>query len=117
MSGVVQRGNIAYLPVIPGRLEFAWRVRKYLLEHRPRVVAVELPSSLERAYAKALERLPCMSVILIPEANGEEDERVTYIPIEPGDPFVEALRTAREIEAEIVFLEPASHEKPHLNDT
>jgi hypothetical protein len=117
MSQIIRRGNITYLPVIPGRLEFAWRVRKYLLEHRPRVVAVELPSSLERAYAKALARLPQMSVILIPEASGDEDERATYIPIEPGDPFVEALRTARELESEIVFLEPASHEKPHLNDT
>ena len=61
--------------------------------------------------------MPQMSVILIPEASGEEDERATYIPVEPGDPFVEALRTARELESEIVFLEPASHEKPHLNDT
>jgi hypothetical protein len=117
MSGSIQRGNIAYLPVIPGRLEFAWRVRRYLLEHRPRVVAVELPSSLEAAYGKALDRLPRMSVILIPEAGREEEERATYIPVEPGDPFVEALRTAREIGAEIVFLEPPSHEKPHLNDT
>ncbi len=117
MSHMIRRGNISYLPVIPGRLEFAWRVRNYLLEHRPRVVAVELPSSLERAYAKALARLPQMSVILIPEATGDEDERATYIPVEPGDPFVEALRTARELESEIVFLEPASHEKPHLNDT
>jgi hypothetical protein len=114
---MIRRGNITYLPVIPGRLEFAWRLRKYLLEHRPRVVAVELPSSLERVYAKALARLPQMSVILIPEAAGDEDDRATYIPIEPGDPFVEALRTARELESEIVFLEPASHEKPHLNDT
>jgi hypothetical protein len=117
MSHMIRRGNITYLPVIPGRLEFAWRLRKYLLEHRPRVVAVELPSSLERVYAKALARLPQMSVILIPEAAGDEDDRATYIPIEPGDPFVEALRTARELESEIVFLEPASHEKPHLNDT
>jgi len=117
MSQMIRRGNITYLPVIPERLEFAWRIRKYLLEHRPRVVAVELPSSLERVYAKALARLPQMSVILIPEATGDEDERATYIPVEPGDPFVEALRTARELESEIVFLEPASHEKPHLNDT
>jgi hypothetical protein len=114
---MIRRGNITYLPVIPGRLEFAWRVRNYLVEHRPRVIAVELPSSLERAYAKALDRLPRMSVILIPEGEREDEERATYIPVEPGDPFVEALRTARELEAEIVFLEPASHEKPHLNDT
>ncbi len=116
MEGTLSRGSITYFPVAPGRIEFSWRVRRYLLEQRPRVVAVELPSSLERQYVKALERLPEMSVILIPEAAGNDEERATYIPIEPGDPFIEALRTAREIEAEIVFLEPPTHEKPHIND-
>ncbi|MBV9613144.1 MAG: hypothetical protein JO091_11765, partial [Acidobacteriaceae bacterium] len=33
------------------------------------------------------------------------------------DPFVEAIRTAGEIGAEIVFLEPATHQKPHLPAT
>lgn len=116
MEGTLSRGSITYFPVIPGRIEFSWRVRQYLLDKRPRVVAVELPSSLERQYVKALERLPEMSVILIPEAAGNDEERATYIPIEPGDPFIEALRTACEIEAEIVFLEPPTHEKPHIND-
>ncbi|HMF77312.1 MAG TPA: hypothetical protein VK604_16755 [Bryobacteraceae bacterium] len=119
-NGVIQRGNLSYFAVVPGRLEFAWRVRKYLLDARPRVVAVELPSSLERHYVAALNRLPQMSVILIAEQDGPEqgpDEgRATYIPVEPGDPFVEALRTAGEIGAEIVFLEPATHERPHLKD-
>jgi hypothetical protein len=109
------RGNITYIPVVPGRIEFASRVRRYLIEHRPRVVAVELPSSLERAYLAALSRLPRMSVILIPEESDQED-RAAYIPVEPADPFVEALRTAAEITAETVFLEPATHERPHLSD-
>jgi hypothetical protein len=112
LAGTLTRGNIAYFPVVPGRIEFAMLVRRWILEHRPGVVAVELPSSLESAYAKAIERMPQMSVIVIPDKD--EDERATYIPVEPGDPFVEALRTAREIGAEVVFLEPPTQEKPHL---
>jgi hypothetical protein len=115
-AGTLSRGNITYLPVVPGRIEFALRVRRYLLEHRPRVIAVELPSSLEQEYRAALERMPEMSVIVVPE-TGNDEEHGTYIPVEPGDPFVEALRTAHEIESEVIFLEPATHEKPHLAGT
>jgi hypothetical protein len=87
-AGTVSRGNLTYLPVIPGRIEFSLRVRQYLVEHRPRVVAVELPSSLEREYNAAIKRLPRMSVILIAEDDRGEEESATSIPVEPGDPFV-----------------------------
>ncbi len=113
-AGTLVRGNLTYLPVVPGRLEFAARVRRYILEHRPDVVAVELPSSLEDEYAQALARMPRMSVIVLPD---EDEESATYIPVEPGDPFVEALRSARDIDAQVLFLEPASAEKPHLTDS
>lgn len=113
-AGTLGRGNITYLPVVPGRIEFAIRVRRYLLEHRPRVIAVELPSSLEDQYRVALLRMPEMSVIVIPETSNDEEERAAYIPIEPGDPFIEALRTAHELKAEVLLLEPATHEKPHV---
>jgi len=39
------------------------------------------------------------------------------VPVEPCDPFVEALRTAEEIGAHVIFLEPDSAERPHLPDT
>ena len=67
-AGTLSRGNITYLPVVPGRIEFALRVRRYLLEHRPRVIAVELPSSLDGISIALLSRV-CreMSVIVIPE--------------------------------------------------
>ena len=117
-SGTLRRGNIIYLPVVPGRIEFAARVRLFLLAERPRFVAVELPSSLEDVYRKAIGRMPEMSAVVIPEADtsGDEDAAATYIPVEPGDPFVEALRTAAEIGAETMLLEPATHAKPHLQD-
>ncbi len=109
-GGIIQRANLTYLPVVSARLEFALHVRRRLLELKPSVVAVELPSSLEREYRSAVERLPQMSVILIDEES-DEDERPVYLTIEPGDPFVEALRTARELDAEMVFLEPPNRSK------
>jgi hypothetical protein len=114
-AGTVSRGNVTYFPVVPGRLEFACRVRRYLLKNRPRVIAVELPSDLAQQYEKAIARLPKMSAILVPPESDEEAD-ATYIPVEPSDPFVEALRTAAELQAEILFLEPATTEKPHVPD-
>jgi len=113
-AGSLRRGRFTYFPVAPGKLEFAVAVRRALLAERPRIVAVELPVTLRQAYLRALERLPEMSVILYPE-EGEED-RAVYIPIEPADPFVEALRTGREIGAELEFVEPDFDKRPHLPD-
>ncbi|MCS6954189.1 MAG: hypothetical protein RMK57_06035 [Bryobacterales bacterium] len=111
----LRRGRLTYLPVVPGRLEFAAEVRKRLQEERPQLVAVELPVTLEAAYRRAVERLPQISVILYPEERGEED-RMIYVPVEPADPFVEAVRTGLEIGADVLFLEPDFGERPHLPD-
>ena len=111
----IKRGNLSYLPAVPGRLEWALHVRHRLLEQRPAVVAIELPSSIEKEYRAAIERLPRMSVILL-SANSayEEEEQPVYIPVEPGDAFVEALRTADELGAEVIFLEPPTADTPHI---
>ncbi|MGH9662695.1 MAG: hypothetical protein ACRD96_29360, partial [Bryobacteraceae bacterium] len=87
-----------------------------LLEQPPRVVAVELPSWLEPAYRKAIARLPEMSVLFYPDETGEE-ERAIYLPVDPSDPFAEAVRTALEIGAEVVFAEPGHRDRPHLPDS
>ncbi len=113
--GNLERGKLRYFPVVPGRVEFAVALRRLLLAERPRIVAVELPGFLEPAYRKALQRLPEMSVILY-TSDAEEDERAIYVPVEPADPFTEALRTAEEIGAEVIFLEPDTQERPHLPD-
>jgi hypothetical protein len=111
----LRRGRFTYFPVAPGRLEFSIELRRALLAERPQVVAVELPATLEAAYRRAVERLPEMSVILFPEEGGEED-RAIYVPVEPADPFTEAVRTGLEIGAEIIFAEPDFGERPHLPD-
>src|ERR1700690_3944970 len=62
-SASLERGRFTYLPVVPGRLEFAIEVRRRILAERPQVVAVELPATLEDVYFEAVQRLPQISVI------------------------------------------------------
>jgi hypothetical protein len=115
--GGLDRGRMLYFPVAPGRVEFSIALRRLLLEQRPQIVAVELPGFLEPAYRRALARLPEISVILyMEETRDGEDERAVYVPVEPADPFTEAVRTAEEIGAQVIFLEPDSNERPHLPD-
>jgi hypothetical protein len=113
--GDLRRGRYQYFPVVPGRVEFAMALRRLLLDRRPKVVAIELPAFLAPHYYRAIDRLPAMSVILYQPANSIDD-RPVYVPVEPADPFTEALRTALEIDAEVVFLEPETQERPHISD-
>ncbi|MDP9053224.1 MAG: hypothetical protein M3N93_02835, partial [Acidobacteriota bacterium] len=121
----LRRGRFAYLPVVPGRLEFAVEVRRRILAERPAVVAVELPETLEAVYLDALQRLPQISVIFYtdpvnrsrPGEPDSEPEQAVYVPVEPADPFVEAIRSAQEIGAQLVFADPDSNERPHLPDS
>ena len=107
----LRRGNFTYFPVAPGRLEFSIELRRAILRDRPRLVAVELPGSLEDTYLQALARLPEMSVILYPDP--QDEERGVYVPVEPCDPFTEAVRTGLEVDAEVIFIEPDSGDRPH----
>src|SRR5580692_828138 len=89
--GSLQRGRFTYLPVVPGRLDFAVEVRRRILKERPEVVAVELPATLEDLYLKAVARLPQISVIFYNDTAYKRDpeaQPAVYVPVEPADPFV-----------------------------
>jgi hypothetical protein len=113
----LERGRYRYFPVVPGRIEFASELRRVLLTAKPPIIAVELPGFLGEAYDKALQRLPEMSVILYIPETSDDDNPALYVPVEPSDPFTEALRAAHELGSEILFLEPDSADRPHLPDT
>ncbi len=112
--GSLRRGRFTYFPVVPGRLEFAAEVRRKMVAERPGVVAVELPGWLEGAYRKAVARLPEMTVLVCPD--DEDDTEAVYVQVEPADPFTEAVRSAIEIGAEVIFAEPDAGARPHLPD-
>jgi hypothetical protein len=122
----LERGRFSYVPVVPGRLEFSIEVRRRILTERPAVVAIELPETLEQPYLDAIQRLPQISVIFYndpvtrarpAEINDEMEHAAIYVPVEPADPFVEAIRSAQEVGAQVVFADPDTGERPHLPDS
>lgn len=124
-AGSLQRGPWQYFPVVPGSMEFAVAVRQEVLTKRPKVVAVELPHTAEEAVLKAIRYLPRVTMLTYPlptDAANPFDEGddlpgdTVYVPVEPSDPFIEAVRSAREIGAEVVFIEPSLQPRPHLPD-
>jgi hypothetical protein len=113
--GSLKRGRFTYFPVVPGRLEFAIEVRQAILRQRPQTIALELPATLQAAWMRGVARLPEMSLIFYPDEALDLDQAI-YVPIEPADPFTEAIRTGLEIGAEIVFVDPDAGRRPHLKD-
>jgi hypothetical protein len=114
--GSLKRGRFTYFPVVPGRLEFAIEVRRAILRDPPQVIALELPATLQQVWMRAAARLPEISIIFYPDEAGGEDQAV-YLPVEPADPFTEAIRTGLETGAEIIFVDPDAGQRPHLKDS
>jgi hypothetical protein len=88
----IVRGRAHILPTLHERIEFADLARETMADLKPDAVVVEIPSSLERYWLKAVDRLPEISVLLYENAAGQ----TLYLPIQPADPCVEAARAARE---------------------
>src|SRR3954470_15365263 len=90
--GSLTRGRFTYFPVVPGRVEFAAEVRQAILRDRPEGIGLEVPVTREAAWVRAVSLLQGISTIVYPDETGREDQAV-YVPIEPADPFSEAIRT------------------------
>ena len=97
----IRHGLVAFVPVIRSRLSFAILVRRAILEllheskkaERDLVIAVQLPPSLDEIVGLAIDQLPKVSLIAVESRPREHKE---IIPITPCDGLVEAIRTARE---------------------
>lgn len=111
--GTLRRGRYRYLPVVPGAMEFAQEVRKEFECEPPQLVAVELPVTLEEAYTKSVHRLPELSIIIY---DSDATDEVVYVPVEATDPFVEAMRSAQELDVPVAFLDPDLSDRPHVED-
>ncbi|MEW6184906.1 MAG: hypothetical protein AB1585_04100 [Thermodesulfobacteriota bacterium] len=107
-----QYQNLRFLPILHNRLEFALEVHRQFFDYRPQALAVELPSTLEIPVLTAVKRLPFLSVVLYREKSGQH----IYLPIEPIDGIIEALRLALENDCPIFFVDrdtegyPSQHE-------
>lgn len=108
----VAEGRLRVVPVCHYRFEFAHCVRRAILAHRPAAVAVELPPGLREAFLRAVRRFPRLSVVSYESEDGE----VMLLPVEPTDPFAEAVRTALDCGIPVHFVDLNVHAYPLVLD-
>lgn len=106
MSALAFSPKITCLPVIHGSGDFAVEVRRMMLASRFDCLAVPLPASFQSDVERAIEFLPNVSLVIQEEnrwrsrddwssSADEDDDRVaSYVPIDPCQPVIAALRIA-----------------------
>ena len=103
VSSVLQLGSkITVLPVIHGSGDFAIEVRRLMLNHQFDHLAVPLPPSFQAEVEFGVEQLPAVSAVVQPRSGPDphdhdrtdSDGAATYVPIDPCQPVIAALRIA-----------------------
>jgi hypothetical protein len=92
--------RIRVLPIVHGSGDFALQVREELLNRPYDCVAVPLPPSFQDDVEEAIEALPVISVVVQVDAetgdfDDESEPGFSYVPIDPCQGVIAALRTAR----------------------
>ncbi|MEQ9412039.1 MAG: hypothetical protein RIK87_30285 [Fuerstiella sp.] len=112
LSDVLKLGErITILPVVHGSGDFAVEVRRLMLSHSFDCVAVPLPPSFQIEVEAAVQWMPNVSVVLQREPrhtfgpsreyspdedrdHAEAELRASYVPVDPCQPVIAALRIA-----------------------
>ena len=126
--------NITILPVIHGSGDFAVEVRRFMLGQSFDCLAVPLPPSFRNEVEAAVDLLPQVSVVLQREpdlARQQQDydpsvpaaervvspadmlARASYVPIDPCQPVIAALRIAMQERISRAYIDPeCDHYQP-----
>lgn len=104
-------GTVHALPVLHYRMEFAQMVRMSVTHVCPDAVAIELPSTLEAPFLRALRRLPQISVV-----SYQAGTETVYLLVEPADPLVEAARQALELGLPLHFIDVDTDSYPRHHE-
>ena len=119
MSDVLQLGsNITVLPVIHGSGDFAIEVRRRMLSHQFDHLAVPLPPSFQSEVEAGVEQLPAVTAVLqriLPADLGDNEDAdvdgaATYVPIDPCQPVISALRIAAQEHIPRTFIDIESED-------
>lgn len=101
--------HVVALPIIHGSGDFAWEVRRFMMHGSFDCVAVPLPPSFQEDVERAVLKLPTPSLVLQksvseyqsnwqPENSEEESDEIdaaaSYVPIDPCQGVIAAIRTA-----------------------
>ncbi len=107
--------NVFFVPSIHQRMIFAGEVRWKAASWRPDCVAVELPPALKEWVIRGVLRLPQISAVCHPSARGEGE--MSYVPVDPCDSMIEAVRIACEREIDVEFIDGGFNPADSTEDT
>src|SRR5687768_17311071 len=101
--------RVTVVPVVHGSGDFALEVRRVMLDEKFDCVAVPLPPSFRLHVEEAVRRLPAITMVAQAEPvsftdvgadDGEEDDSeiatVNYVPVDPCQGVIAAVRMALE---------------------
>jgi hypothetical protein len=111
-SSNANEGIIYFAPILHGKSEFAQEVQWRFFTLRPQAIAVEFPKTLETPITRAVLRLPFLSVVLYQEQDGT----YVYLPIEPTDGLVEAVRLGAEYQVPVFFVDRDTEGYPRYQE-
>ncbi len=108
--------RITVLPVVHGSGDFALEVRRVLLAEKFDCLAVPLPESFQSAVEEAIEALPTPTIVVRSEEagyqpdtgddeDGDSHPLASYVPIDPCQPVIAALRFAIQDRMPRVFID------------
>lgn len=101
-SPIFQLGDhITCVPTIHGRCIFAQEVRRLFLQDSYQCLAVELPPSLRESVQEAVGYLPLITAVVYQESAEEH----CYVPIEPGEATMEAIRLGLQERLPVEFVD------------
>jgi hypothetical protein len=95
--------NLYVIPTFHSRIEFTKLVQKAYFNVYPDLIAVELPSNLREQIFEGIERLPFLS--LIAYADSLNPNKLNFIPIDPSDSIINAIRIGRQQKVPIEFID------------
>jgi hypothetical protein len=101
--------NIRMVPILHNRVEFALAVRRIFESFRPDHLAVEFPNTLKLRIIQGVKRLPLLSVVHYEGRDGA----FVYLPLEPCDGQVEAVRLALAHDIPLHFIDRDTDAYPH----
>lgn len=122
--------HLTVLPILHGSGDFAMEVRRLLLENDFDAIAVPLPPSFRQPVLRGVESLPTPSIAIqqqasvslyqewSPDSDEEEDDDreaaedapVTYVPIDPCQGVITALRLALGEHKPVEFIDLECHD-------
>lgn len=103
MDNILTFKNITCVPSFHSRMQFAIEVRNTIKKIQPDIIAIELPDIYYSDLIVAVERLPKLSLLCLPQGKNV----LSYIPVFPSDSLIEGIRIGREAKIPLAFIDLA----------